>query len=40
LAYAGNSIIRRNPVPDLVFLVIGAVFLAACGLYALACEQL
>jgi hypothetical protein len=29
-----------DPMLDVVFLVVGALFLGACVLYALACEQL
>ncbi len=35
-----DCVTRRNPMLDIVFLVVGAVFLGACVLYALACEQL
>jgi hypothetical protein len=31
---------RRNTLLDIAYLVIGAIFLGACVLYALACEQL
>jgi hypothetical protein len=31
---------RRSPLLDIAYLVIGAIFLGACVLYALACEQL
>jgi hypothetical protein len=30
----------RSTVFDILYLVIGAAFLAACGLYAAACERL
>jgi hypothetical protein len=31
---------RRNPMLDIAFLVVGALFLGACVLYALACDKL
>jgi hypothetical protein len=31
---------RRSALLDIAYLVIGAIFLGACVLYALACEQL
>jgi hypothetical protein len=31
---------RRNPMLDIAFLVVGAIFLGACALYALACDKL
>jgi hypothetical protein len=39
-AYAVNLSSGVDPMLDVVFLVVGALFLGACVLYALACEQL
>jgi hypothetical protein len=35
-----ETMARRNTLLDIAYLVIGAIFLGACVLYALACEQL
>jgi hypothetical protein len=35
-----NTVARRIPVLDIAYLVIGAVFLGVCVLYALACDHL
>jgi len=35
-----DMVARRNPMLDIAFLVIGALFLGGCAVYALACEQL
>jgi hypothetical protein len=35
-----GTMVRRSPLLDIAYLVIGAIFLGACVLYALACEQL
>jgi hypothetical protein len=34
------SVSRRTPMLDIAFLVVGALFLGACALYALACDKL
>jgi len=35
-----DTMARRSALLDIAYLVIGAIFLGACVLYALACEQL
>jgi hypothetical protein len=35
-----RHVVRSYPMLDIAYVVIGAVFLGACVLYALACEQL
>ena len=38
--YQMNQKAGENPMLDVVYLLVGAIFLGACVLYALACEQL
>ncbi len=35
-----NRASARSPMIDVIYLLIGAVFLGGCGLYAIACEYL
>ncbi len=35
-----NHVPARSPMLDVIYILIGAVFLGGCGLYAIACEHL
>ena len=36
----GNLLSKERGMLDVIYILIGAVFLGGCGLYAIACEHL